>query len=215
MDDNSNPVTFQPQAQPGEIDTRAAAQAMALYGLNPAEAADANEFARHFVEDSERGDPQLRDRYQRAARSAATSLRQSQAMRALGGLEDQRLANDRDAIWRISQYKAAPLTEQPKRVQSVLDTTDPGELWRMSQGKGDAVPDVINDQVTSQAWRKMQDAGVVIDESDPEAKLLDPSTPERFLASIDKAIEQKRAKSVYEITDPNELWKLARKQGLI
>jgi len=216
MSDNPNPVTFNPTSQDSSgLDPRAAAQALVLYGLDPTDQANTVEFARHFTEDANRNDPMNRDRYSRAAQATATAKRQAEAMRALGSLEDQRLANDQDAIWKIANYKAPPITEQTKRVQSVLDTIDPGELWRMSQGKGDAVPDTINDETTAAAWRKMQDAGITIDERDPEAKLLDTSTPAKFLDSVDKAIQAKQAKSIYEINDPDQLWELAKKQGLI
>lgn len=218
MSDNpGNPVTFQPgaQSQPGEIDTKAAAAAMALYGLDPA-GEDAIEFARAYTQDEQRNDPQVRDRYARAARAAATSKRQQEAMARLGSLEDQRLANDRDALWRIANYKAAPIAQETKQVQSVLDTNDWGELWRMSQGKGNLSQDP-NDSVNAEAWQRMAAAGIDLDEDDPEVnKQLDRSSPERFLASVDKIIQHKQqSRSIQDINDPAELFRIAKARGLL
>lgn len=219
MSDNpGNPVTFQPgaQSQPGEIDTKAAAQAMALYGMNPTESADVIEFARHWTEDANRNDPMNRDRYSRAAQAAATARRQQEAMARLGSLEDQRLANDRDALWRIANYKAAPIAQETKQVQSVLDTNDWGELWRMSQGKGNLSQDP-NDSVNAEAWQRMAAAGIDLDEDDPEvSKQLDRSSPERFLASVDKIIQHKQqSRSIQDINDPAELFRIAKARGLL
>lgn len=48
------------------------------------------------------------------------------------------------------------------------------------------------DPVTAEAWRMMEEAGVLVDEDDPEAKLLNFSSPYKFLKSIESAIEAKK-----------------------
>lgn len=50
------------------------------------------------------------------------------------------------------------------------------------------------DPVTLIAHRMMKDAGVVIYEDDPEAKLIDTSDPYTFISSLPKAIEAKKAR---------------------
>lgn len=49
-----------------------------------------------------------------------------------------------------------------------------------------------SDPVTAEAWAMMQKAGVVIEDSDPEAATLDQSSPYAFLKSIDAAIIAKQ-----------------------
>lgn len=51
------------------------------------------------------------------------------------------------------------------------------------------------DPVTAEAWRMMEDAGIIIEDDDPEAGTLDQSSPYAFLRSIDKAIEAKRQRT--------------------
>ncbi len=95
------------------------------------------------------------------------------------------------------------------------------------------------DPTTAQAWRLMKAAGITINEDDPEVKLVDNSDEDHFLLSIAAAIETKRqriastpmqapgrtptgagatgahqANPIQDITDPAELLRIAKTQGL-
>jgi hypothetical protein len=50
------------------------------------------------------------------------------------------------------------------------------------------------DPVTAEAWQMMKDAGITIEDNDPETKTLDQSSPYKFLKSIDAAIAAKKAR---------------------
>lgn len=91
------------------------------------------------------------------------------------------------------------------------------------------------DPVNAEALSMMRLAGVTIEDSDPEAKLIDQASPYAFLKSVDKAIEAKRTRlgtaqqstpaapavlptnlgggalpnSIQSINDPTELLKMA------
>jgi hypothetical protein len=86
----------------------------------------------------------------------------------------------------------------------------------------------------------MQAAGIIINDGDPEAEKLDQSSGYAFLRSIETAIETKRqriastsmqapgrtptgagatgahqANPIQDITDPAELFRIAKSQGLV
>ncbi len=99
---------------------------------------------------------------------------------------------------------------------------------------------VAADPITAEAWRLMQAAGIIINDDDPEAEKLDQSSGYAFLRSIEAAIETKRqriastsmqapgrtptgagatgayqANPIQDISDPDQLFEIAKKQGLI
>lgn len=98
----------------------------------------------------------------------------------------------------------------------------------------------VSDPITAEAWRLMEAAGIIINDDDPEAEKLDQSGGYAFLRSIEAAIETKRqriastpmqtpgrtptgagatgqhqANPIQNITDPDELFRMAKAQGLL
>jgi len=61
------------------------------------------------------------------------------------------------------------------------------------------------DPITQAAWTMMQERGVDILESDPEFKILDMSSPYKFLLSVDKAISAKETRVQSSSEEPNQM----------
>lgn len=62
------------------------------------------------------------------------------------------------------------------------------------------------DPITQEAWRMMEERGVTIQENDPEYRILDMSSPYKFLLSVDKAITAKatRLQQAPSSEEPNQ-----------
>lgn len=96
------------------------------------------------------------------------------------------------------------------------------------------------DPITAEAWRLMEAAGIIINDEDPEVSTLNHTGGYAFLRSVEAAIETKRqriaststqvpgrtptgagatgahqANPIQDITDPAELFRIAKSQGLV
>jgi len=103
-----------------------------------------------------------------------------------------------------------PAQRKALEQQVVLDTFKEAEADPNAQstqkeppqappGQGEQI-----DPITQAAWTMMQERGVDILENDPEFKILDMSSPYKFLLSVDKAISAKetRVQSSSEEPEP-------------
>ena len=85
-----------------------------------------------------------------------------------------------------------------KALQAPSPASEPSESKPAKAAKGEQVVD----PVTADGWKMMEDAGVQINEHDPEAYALSQAkSPREFFAAIETAIEAKRQRTS---TEPEE-----------
>ena len=134
------------------------------------------------------------------------SLRQSQS---LTDKSEARIRKDiQDKLNQIDQarktFEAAGVTITPeineKIRRQVIDDGLLGESASETRGQpGRANPETqgaaVNDPISQAALTMMQEAGVTVLDTDPEAGTLDYTSPRSFLRSLDQAIEAKRART--------------------
>jgi hypothetical protein len=168
----------------------------------------------------------------------ASQANQLKVREALSKVDDV-LKMQRDSGIQITPEQEAALRS---RVMEKAYTTD-GDKPLSQAGETlpdqDAVPPP--DPITAEAWRRMQANGVIIEETDPEIKLLEGSTsPQDWLAKIDQAIIAKKVRTqpatqpsgvdisltptsaggsgrynpndLSQVKDPDALWELASKK---
>ena len=141
--------------------------------------------------------------------------------------------------------EVTPMQEAQLRNQIIANAYSQGEpplthTEQPAEPKPEAPSSEAADPITAEAWRLMQAAGIIINDNDPETEKLDQSSGYAFLRSIEAAIEAKRqritstsmqapgrtptgagatgayqANPIQDITDPAELFKIAKAQGLI
>ena len=129
------------------------------------------------------------------------SLRQSQS---LTDKSEARIRKDiQDKLNQIDQarktFEAAGVTITPEINERIRrQVIDDGLLGETSQAGAGTQPAAepsqanANDPISQTALTMMQEAGVTVLDTDPEASMLDQSSPRAFLRSLDKAIEAKR-----------------------
>lgn len=140
--------------------------------------------------------------------------------------------------------EVTPMQEAQLRNQIIANAYSQGELpptnTEQATKPKPVEQEVAADPITAEAWRLMQAAGIIINDGDPEAEKLDQSSGYAFLRSIEAAIESKRqriastpmqapgrtptgagatgahqANPIQDITDPAELFRIAKERGLI
>lgn len=84
----------------------------------------------------------------------------------------------------LDASQKAALVEQVTNQVSTEEPSEPASLE----------PPPPADPITQIASQMMKEAGVVVYEDDPEAKLIDMSNPYKFITSLPKAIEAKKAR---------------------
>ena len=90
---------------------------------------------------------------------------------------------------------------QDEAVRTALIEAPPEEPKIAPQSKTSA--DAAPDPVTAEAWRMMKEAGVVLDESDPEMGKLDQEHgPYKFLQSVEAAIADKQRRLLSQTKSP-------------
>lgn len=90
---------------------------------------------------------------------------------------------------------------QDEAVRTALTEAPPEEHKIAPQSKVSA--DAAPDPVTAEAWRMMKEAGVVLDESDPEMSKLDQEHgPYKFLQSVEAAIADKQRRLLSQTKSP-------------
>jgi len=113
----------------------------------------------------------------------------------------------------IAMQKQIGIDISPEKVnqmqqQIIAKAYSEPEATPPAQASGNAptqapYPEQGYDPVTAAALRIMQAKGVIIEDGDPEVKLIDQSDPDLFLASIGIAAEAKRARLRQPITPTN------------
>lgn len=90
-------------------------------------------------------------------------------------------------------------------IQQEPEESEPTEGQTPGQAPAQA-PEQAPDPITQAAWSMMEERKVEILDEDPEAKILDTSSPYRFLLSLDKAITAKETRLQEEPPpeDPNQ-----------
>jgi len=156
-----------------------------------------------------------------AAQAKGFTMTEQQAEAALSVMDNER-----------QQPQTQPQGAQPTNPPPQARTNAPAQAT--AQAQGPETRDVH--PVIATATNMMAQAGVSIEQDDPESELIDKQTtdPVVFLSSIKAAIEAKQQRlsmagdparipslsgsgrpgnPVTQIKDPNELWKLARQKG--
>jgi hypothetical protein len=192
-----------------EIDAGKAIEAMRLYGLDPSDEAAVQNFARAYTADADRKDPHTRDRYTRAARTAATTFQQIQQVEKMQDM-GVRAGNLLDGLGKIAFTQAKPLPPPPE-TRSIFDAKSSNDLWDLQSGKVVQDPD---DALMNKALQMQQAAGTYITDEDPEAQQLQGiEDPDRFLQVLAAAIETKRARQKPDPRNLGDLWTRARFGG--
>jgi len=196
-----------------DLDGVMVVRAMQRYGLDPTDEELVEAFVRAYV-----ADVNYRaggSRYERAAKK--TAQMQAQALRhaQLEAMGIDPIMEPNRYLEELGNLVFAPVEPAESKVekQSVLDTDDPGELFEMAMGRQGQDP---GDQVSGQAWRRMMDAGVWLEDGDPEIKQVDRSSPEKFLETVDQAINAKKGRlretDVVGTDDLDQLWRMGEEE---
>ncbi len=146
-----------------------------------------------------------RDEAERLAREAEErAFRRSQSLYDKG---NQRVRERLDALDNYFDSQAEMGNEVPDDVKARMrqkeeeaarkeaaSETGPAQTQPAQAGAGAPDPKDAPDPTTQAAWQMMKDAGVWIEDSDPETETLDMSSEGNFLRSMSKAIEAKQAR---------------------
>jgi len=145
------------------------------------------------------------DEAQRIATDAAEeAFRRAQSLYSKGqaGFEKKVQADLRNLEKALELQKKAGVTVTPEQEnhmrqqvinQAFMDgdqPTQPAAPGAQPAQAGEGAEDI--DPVTADAWRLMDEAGVTIEDDDPEVALLNQGSPYVFLKSIEAAIAAKR-----------------------
>lgn len=185
MGEQPTPVTFQGQQQPQAGQPAAAPQPAASQPEQPQGTAtepqyvtleDANRIAKAAADEAFRKAQSLFDKGNGKVRERLNQF--EQAMAGVQLPPEQREQLRQQVINQALSDPAAPESPAPAAPPAAQPTAQPGQ----------EPPDAI----TAEAWKMMQEAGVTIEDEDPEVSSIDRSSPYKFLRSIEQAIEAKR-----------------------
>lgn len=102
--------------------------------------------------------------------------------------------------WRKQGVKITPEQEQQRRLNALQeammenpDATNPSSQPTGGTG-GDNREEIVN-KVNAQAYQIAQQAGVELEQDDPELMLIDQSSPQSYLASYRNALYQKKLRA--------------------
>lgn len=139
-----------------------------------------------------------------AQQAAEEAYRKAQALIDKGASRltkqvQERLASLENS-WKLQADMGAPVapeTQERLRQRVIQDAfTAQEQAGAVGSGSQAQAPGLEGmDPITAEAYQMMQQAGVMIEQGDPEAAQIDQSSPFKFLRSVEAAIAAKKART--------------------